>query len=882
MKHLLTFDSRDPCDVLTLKKPKNHPWPTLLCIFERKLLNTLMYRILRLLVLLFLTSTLAIAQQPKKPSASEIYESIKKLNFLGSVLYLAAHPDDENTRLISYMSNELKARTAYLSLTRGDGGQNLVGPELRELLGVIRTEELLAARRIDGGEQLFTRANDFGYSKHPDETLVIWDKNEVLSDVVLAIRRFQPDVIINRFDHRSPGTTHGHHTSSAMLGMEAFTLANDPNAFPNQLQTVAPWQTKRQFFNTSWWFYGSQEAFDKADKTNLLQIDTGVYFPSSGKSNPEISALSRSQHKSQGFGSTGSRGEEMEFLELVHGDLPKDKTNIFDGIDTTWNRLDGGKAIGEILAEVQNNYDFKNPSASLSGLMRAYNLIKNLENAHWKAIKTREIKSIITACAGLYLEAVTNSNYATPGETVDFGIEVINRSNTNITLTSITIPNGIKVQKNLKLTNNADFDFKESFKVSADEAYTTPYWLIKKGTLGMYKVDDINLIGAPETPRTLDVVFNLNIENSTIDIAKNLVYKTNDPVKGEVYKPFDIIPEASASISEKVIIINSDAQRDIEVVVKSGRNNLNGYVELAYPPSWKVFPDKQKFEIEHKGETQTLVFTVVPPKAQSEGLVSPIVHVGDKTYSKELVEIDYDHIPFQAILLPSESKIVRLDIQKRGEYIGYIEGAGDVVPESLRQIGYNVNILKPEELSAETLKKYDAVVVGIRAYNTVETLKYKQALLFDYVAQGGNLVVQYNTSRGLKTEELAPYKLQLSRDRVTDENAKVDFMSPESEVLNYPNKITATDFEGWTQERGLYFPDEWSSEFTPILSMHDKGETPKMGSLLVAKYGEGYYVYTGLSFFREFPAGVSGAYRLFANLLSLGKNGLEDNGQMKK
>jgi LmbE family N-acetylglucosaminyl deacetylase len=841
-----------------------------------------MQRILRFLVLFFMTTTLAIAQQPKKLSSSEIYESIKKLNFLGSVLYLAAHPDDENTRLISYMSNEVKARTAYLSLTRGDGGQNLVGPEIRELLGLIRTEELLAARRIDGGEQLFTRANDFGYSKHPDETLAIWDKDEVMSDVVLAIRRFQPDVIINRFDHRSPGSTHGHHTSSAMLSVEAFELANDKNAFPEQLKLVDTWQTKRQFFNTSWWFYGSQEAFDEADKTNLLQIDTGVYFPSSGKSNPEIAALSRSQHKSQGFGSMGSRGEQLEYIELINGDLPQDKSNIFEGIDTTWNRVKGGKAIGDILTEVQNNYDFKNPSASLPNLMRAYKLITNLENTHWKTVKTKEIKNIITACAGLYLEASAASNFATPNETVALNIEVINRSTSNISLTSIKIPNGVEVSKHLKLENNAGFEFKESFKISPDEAFTTPYWLTKKGSLGMYKVEDPKLIGKPRTPRNLKVTFNLNIENSPIDIEKTVIYKTNDPVKGEVYKPFDIIPEASASISEKVIILNSDAQRDIEVLVKSGRNDLEGYVELAYPKNWKVYPQKQKFEITYKGETQSLVFTVIPPKEQSEGLISPIVHVGDKTYTKELVEMEYDHIPFQAVLLPSESKIVRLDIKKRGENIGYIEGAGDVVPESLRQIGYNVSLLKPEELSAENLQKFDAVVVGIRAYNTLDALKFKQQQLFDYVAQGGNLIVQYNTNRGLITEELAPYTLQLSRDRVTDENAKVTLLATESEVLNQPNKITKADFEGWTQERGLYFPDEWASEFTPILSMHDKNESPKRGSLLVAKYGKGHYVYTGLSFFREFPAGVSGAYRLFANMLSLGKNEMSENEQMKK
>ena len=813
------------------------------------------------------------AQQPKKPNSSDIFESIKKLNFLGSVLYIAAHPDDENTRLISYMSNNVKARTAYLSLTRGDGGQNLIGPELRELLGVIRTQELLAARRIDGGEQRFTRANDFGYSKHPDETLAIWNKKEVLSDVVLAIRQFKPDVIINRFDHRSPGSTHGHHTSSAMLSYEAFDMANDKNAFPEQVKQYGIWQPKREFFNTSWWFYGSQENFDKADKTNLLSIDTGVFFPSSGLSNPEIASLSRSSHKSQGFGSTGSRGEQIEYIELIKGDLPVVKSNIFDGIDTSWNRVKGGKEIGNILKEVETNYDFKNPSASITQLLEAYKLIQNLEDQHWKAIKLEDIKNVIAACAGLYLEAVAETNQATANSSINLKIESINRSDYQITRNSYAI-NTLDVVKNIELQNNISYDFKDVLKIDSKQQPTTPYWLTKKGSLGMYTVDDKNLIGQPETPRNQLVTFNLTFGKTSISYSKPIVYKTNDDVKGEVYKPFEIIPEASAKVAEDVIIFENDKQKDIVVIVKAGRDNLEGFVQIAHPKDWNVYPEKQKVSITHKGEDQTLIFTVIPPKNQSEGLITPMVTVGNEVYTKKLVEINYDHIPFQTVLLPSESKVVRLDIKKRGENIGYIEGAGDVVPESLKQIGYNVVVIKPEEINAETLNRFDAIVVGIRAYNVVEALKYKQQLLFNFVEQGGNLIVQYNTSRETIVDELAPYKLELSRDRVTDENAEVRFLNPNHPLLNYPNKITEKDFEGWTQERGLYFPDQWSSEFTPLLSMNDKGETPKDGSLLVAKHGKGYYIYTGLSFFREFPEGVSGAYRLFANMLSIGKDNI--------
>jgi len=814
------------------------------------------------------------AQQPKKLNTSEIYESVQKLNFLGSVLYLAAHPDDENTRLISYMSNHVKARTAYLSLTRGDGGQNLIGPELRELLGVMRTQELLAARGIDGGEQMFTRANDFGYSKHPDETLEIWDKEEVLSDVVWAIRKFKPDVIINRFDHESAGETHGHHTSSALLSMEAFDLVNDKSVFPDQLQYVDAWQPKRLFFNTGWWFYGSQENFAKADKSDMLKIDIGVYYPLKGLSNNEVASLASSQHLCQGFGRLTQRGSQEEYIKFLKGEFPEDTSNLFSGIDTSWNRVEGGLAIGNILNKVEANFNFTDPSSHINELMEAYKLITNLKDSHWKTIKTKEVKAIIEACVGLYLEASANTPTASNMSEVKLNLEVLNRSEKTIELISYTIPNlNEGISKKTKLTPNNKFNFEETIRLT-NAKNTAPYWLENKGTLGMYNVSDRTLIGFPETPRDIVVKFNLLIDNTPISFEKAVVYRYSKPDKGELYRPFEIIPEVSAKITEKVIIFENDKQREIQVKVKAGKANIEGYVHLDHPKDWNVYPEKQNITLTNKNEEQVLTFTVIPPKNQSEGYLTPMVHIGDKVYTKELVEINYTHIPFQTVLLPSESKIVRLDIKKKGENIAYIEGAGDVVPESLRQIGYNVVKVKPEDITAEFLTRFDAVVVGIRAYNIVEELKFKQQLLFDFVENGGNMIVQYNTSRGIKVDQLAPFDLKLSRDRVTDENAEVRIINPDHELLNFPNKITPDDFKGWTQERGLYFPGEWSTEFTPLLSINDKGETPKTGSLLVAKHGKGHYIYTGLSFFREFPAGVSGAYRLFANMLSIGKDNI--------
>lgn len=810
------------------------------------------------------------AQKPEKPTASQLYHQLQNLNFLGSALYVAAHPDDENTRLISFLANDLHARTAYLSLTRGDGGQNLIGPEIRELLGVIRTKELVAARNTDGGEQIFTRANDFGYSKHPDETLSIWNQEEIVSDVVLAIRKFKPDVIINRFNHRNPGTTHGHHTASAMLSLEAFDLVNNPTNYPASAQKYGVWQPKRLFFNTSWWFYGSRDNFEKADKSNLVEVETGNYYPALGLSNGEIAALSRSMHKSQGFGSTGSRGNETEYLELLKGDMPKDNSNLFEGINTTWSRVKGGEAIAEILTPLEQNFDFKNPASLVPALIKAYQKIIVLENSHWRTIKTKQIEELIIGCSGLYLEAVANSQTINPRDRYEIELEAINRSNVLFTLKQIKAIDGtVLMNPNELLNANERKQYKASLKSNTNNT-SAPYWLQEKGTLGMYKVPE-ELIGLPETPPNEQVVFEMQYNSFTFAITRDVIYKYNDPVDGEVYQPLEIVPAVTTEIEDKVLIFDSNKSKQVPVLVTSGKDNVSGTLQLNYPKGWTVSPQQKTFTIDRKGATQKVIFTVTPPNEQSEGYLKPLAMVGDQFFDKQKAIIDYDHIPYQSVLLPSEAKIVRISIEKKGQNIGYIKGAGDAIPESLQQIGYTVTEIAPNDITQNTISAYDAIVMGIRAYNTVPELAFKQQTLLDYVKNGGTLLIQYNTNRGLVTDNLAPYPLQLSRDRVTDEFAPVSLVAPSHEVLNTPNKITTTDFDGWVQERGLYFPNEWDAAFTPILGMKDKDSAMTQGSLLVAPHGKGYYIYTGLSFFRELPAGVPGAYRLFANLLSLGK-----------
>lgn len=823
------------------------------------------------ILIIFLTGiSISFAQQPQKPSSVEIYNQIKKLNFLGSVLYLAAHPDDENTRLISYMANEMNARTGYLSLTRGDGGQNLIGPQLRELLGVIRTQELIEARKIDGGEQFFSRANDFGYSKTPDETLEIWDKDKVLADVVWTIRKFQPDVIINRFDHRSPGTTHGHHTSSAMLSVESFKLTNDPKIFPEQLKYVKPWQVKRLFFNPSWWFYGSQERFDAADKSKFTKLETGVYYTGIGKSNQEIAALSRSRHQSQGFGSTGARGEETEYLELIKGDATIDRDNLFDGIDTSWNRIKNGKPIGDLITNIIAKYDFSNPSASIPDLVKAYTMIEALEDDHWKSLKSAAVKNIIASCAGLYLEAVATEQEATPGSTIKLTLEAINRSPIEMQLASVTsLPDNKNTPQNILLKNNNDKRINLQIQLPNNIDYTQPYWLKEKASVGMYTVSNQENIGIPDIIRQVKVVFNVKINGVEFPFERTVVYKYNDGVKGEMYNFLDIVPEVTTSILEKVLIFGTTKSKMVPVKVRAGKDGIKGNLQLGLPKSWTVSPKEIPFALEKKGNEQIFYFEVTPPVNPEETVAKSIVTVDNKRFDKDQTIIDYSHITKQMVLKPAESKCIRIDLKINGDAIAYIMGAGDEVPESLEQMGYKVTIIKPEEITPEKLDSFNVVITGVRAYNTVNALANKQNILFNFVKSGKNMIVQYNTYGKTVTDQIAPYPLKISNDRVTEENAKVTFLAPNHPILNTPNKISTKDFEGWTQEQGLYYPDQYDAAFTPILSSHDKGESPKNGALLVAPYGKGYYIYTGLSFFRELPEGVAGAYRLLSNMISL-------------
>ncbi len=806
------------------------------------------------------------AQRPERYTSSDILLRMEKLKVLGNVLYVAAHPDDENTAIITYFANEEKVNTAYFSFTRGDGGQNLIGPEISEELGLIRTHELLKARQIDKGEQFFSRANDFGYSKHPDETFTIWDREKVLGDLVWIIRKFRPDVIINRFD-TTAGTTHGHHTASAILAIEAMDIAGDADKYPEQLAWVEPWQPKSLYWNAFFW----RRSEYLKDTAALISVDVGKYNELLGMSYTELSALSRSSHKSQGFGATGTRGSRKDYLQLEKG--YDAKHNVFNGIDISWSRVEGGKGIEQKIDKIIHAYDAKKPELSLSGLLELRKAINSSEDDFWKARKIAETDEIIYAVSGLFLEVKAKDYTAYPGETLDLNVEAINRSDIEMILESLRFSQlGVANDYRMMLRNNAGQSFMSRVTLPEDYPYSQPYWLSKSHGPGMFEVDRQDLIGMPVNGPALEAEFVMNIQGQSVSYKKPVVFKRNDPVEGEVYRPFYITPPVFTNINGGVNLFADNSARQINVKVRAGKPGIKGQLRLDLPKTWQVKPTSFPFDIEEKYGEKTFTFEVTPPSNPEIAFAKPGATINGAAYHYSVKEIDYGHIPYQLLINQAEAKFVKLELSKGSERIGYIMGAGDNIPENLRQISYTVDLINDMEFTEENLDRYDAIILGIRALNTVDRLRFDMEKLFAFVERGGNLIVQYNTSHALVTNQIAPYPLQLSRDRITVEEAPVRMLAPEHPVLNFPNKISVADFNDWVQERGLYFPSQWDAAFTPIIASADPGEAELPGGLLVAPYGKGHYIYTGYSWFRELPAGVPGAYRIFVNMISMGKN----------
>jgi LmbE family N-acetylglucosaminyl deacetylase len=826
-------------------------------------------------LLLSIALLAAAFSQAFAADTAQIQQQLRKLTVVGSALYVAAHPDDENTAVIAYLGNERLYRTAYLSMTRGDGGQNLLGEEKGPLLGIIRTQELLAARRIDGGEQFFTRALDFGYSKSPQETLAIWNHDLILGDVVWNIRRFQPDVVITRFPTTGEGG-HGHHTASAILAVEAFNAAGDPAKFPEQLRYVTVWQPRRLFWNR---FSFRPIPPDDPSIAKSLRADVGTYNSMLGRSYTEIAAESRSMHKSQGFGAAERRGSLLNYFDQLAGE-PAAK-DLFEGIDTSWSRYEGGAAVGQKLQEAADTFDPKAPAKTIPLLLQANDLIDRLGATGawapsvnpWIAVKHRELLEAIKSCAGLSFDISAADSSVVAGAEIPVSVTVVNRSDYPFTLQTIgsRYANPSK-GVNAKLANNVPVKTDISIKLPDDFPMSQPYWLQEPATKGSYLVKEQQLVGLPENPPAIPIVVTLEDTSfHTIFFTVPAVYRWTDAVLGERTRSVDVVPEVTANVSLPVYIFPDQQPKPVTVWLRNFQGAAPVSVRLVTQNGWRAEPASKAVTFTAKGDEAHVTFAVTPPAAEKTGMLGAEVTLKDgKKITIGVMNIDYAHIPAQRVFGDAFAKLVRVNVKKRGSRVGYVMGAGDDVPDALRQVGYDVSLLTDADLERGDFAKYDAIVTGVRAYNTRPRIRVAQPKLLEYVKNGGTLVVQYNSTspQPLLIESPGPYPFKVSSDRVTVEEAPVTVLKPEHPLLNVPNKITDADWSGWVQERGLYFTKDPDPQYEMPIETHDPGEQPNPRGELYAHYGKGVFVYTCYAWFRQLPAGVPGAYRLFVNLVS--------------
>ena len=661
--------------------------------------------------------------------AAEIQLGLEKLNVLGSVLYIAAHPDDENTAALACFSKGQKLRTAYLSLTRGDGGQNLIGSERGAEIGIIRTQELLAARGVDGAEQYFTRAIDFGYSKTPEETLAFWGKEAVLADVVWVIRSFRPDVIITRFPVDSP-SGHGHHTSSGQLAREAFHAAADPQRFPEQLESVEPWQAKRMFWN-GWRLSGEEQA-------EAVKVDVGKFDPLLGASYSEIAAISRSMHKSQGFGAAGRRGTRLEYFKLVEGSMPEKE--LLSGIDTSWSRVPGGHSLGVKLAKIAALFDPRDPARSLPQLLEAYSETKRLEPTVWVEVKQKEMLGLIQACAGLWMEAISTEFAAAPGDTVTVKTTLVNRSDYPFKLKSISFEDlESSSSQEVVLENNTPHTIESSIQIPLGYPTSQPYWLRNSPKKALFSVSDQSLIGAAENAPSLRAKIVLNSQGEDLEFLVPVLYRWTDRVDGESYRLFEVRPKVTVELEDGVRVFADTDPQEIRVRVKANSPGVAGTLRLSGASDWHVIPESVPFSLSEKYDEAELSFLVTPPDDAGDALFVAEAEVGGSRFSRALVTISHSHIKHQVYFPECTLKVVKLDVARRGDTIGYIMGSGDEVAEGLRHLGYDVTMLDDDALESGDLGHFDAIVAGIRAYNTRERLAVVQPRLLRVCGARGDV-----------------------------------------------------------------------------------------------------------------------------------------------
>ncbi len=801
-----------------------------------------------ILLLGFLTGLTGFSQNL---SSSQIYHEIEKLRSPYRVLYLAAHPDDENTRLISYFANEEKARTAYLSLTRGDGGQNLIGKEKGALLGVLRSQELMAARRIDGGEQFFTRAVDFGYSKTSSETFEFWGKEEILGDVVYILRYFKPHIIINRFPAENY-SGHGHHHASALLSRKAFEMAGDSTAYPDQISEVGVWSPTTLYLNSSTWWDKSLPERAKND-FSISTINIGKFNKNLGYSYNELAAFSRSQHKSQGFGSAPQRGDREEYLEFLAGEMAHGESllinSALDSIDVAWVKL--SPQIDSIL----NHFDHSRPYLIANALLdlRESAIELNADGRFDKKIES--INSLVLQCLGVIAEVISDDEIVFRDQEIKIDLEIINRSVVNLNFKGIRCDSTYH-SWNRPLEENKTFSDTLIVRFDSNNAFSTPYWLAKEYE---YRFDHSQELLKKPVSNGLMCKVDFTLDDKEISVESPMIYKWTDRVKGGQKKNVALLPKNVASF-EHPLYFPKDS-------VVNGR--IYDRIALSESGTWEkkiegVDIDNPTDHFDSKYFT-TWTFPFKSQVKSKNPVMSILTKDGEQVNS--LVEIEYDHIPYQTVLLPARSKVVPLNMLEESPKIAYVKGPDNEMISYLRELELNIQEFSQDDLLNGQLSDYDVLLFGIRSLNVDPSWNDHAEAIQAFMKSGGLVLMQYQT-RGFNPKIISPYPFDISRKRVTDQNSSANISKKDHKVFNRPYEITRDDFDNWNQERGLYFADKWDENFETVVSWHDKDELDEFGSIIIGDYGKGAFIYTGVSFFRHIPYGVPGSYKLFVNLAS--------------
>lgn len=789
----------------------------------------------------------ALAHAAEPAPGAAILQDLKVFSSMGTVLHVAAHPDDENTQLITYLARGRGYRTAYLSVTRGDGGQNAIGPELDAELGVARTQELLAARRIDSGRQFFTRAIDFGYSKSLAEAMRFWGQNEVIGDVVRVIRTFRPDVIVTAFSPAQQNGNHGQHNASALAALEAFKVAGDPNAFPEHMADgLTPWQPKRILqgagpLDTSGTDTVTGQTFQimsgQSRGMHVTQFTDAMGRGGGGRAAAPAAAQGGAAPGGRGGGGGGGRGGSATYQVLAGEAVTAD---LMDGIDTTWNRVsNGGAAIGEGTAAIIASFKADDPAASVPGLLALRAKLAALPKDVVVDDKRAQFDQIILQCLGLSAETTIALAEVVPGETLRLKHAVNLRSGIPVRWTGVRYPNAPNpglVGPAAAVAQNQASTRDDAVVLPAATRLSQPYWLRELPTPGLYRVAsaDRKLIGQPENPPAFPVEFVFEVGGQTLVVVTEPVQLAKNSAGAARRRRLDVVSPVTVHYSSIVKVLAPDVTGPVEVELTANRADTTGTLQLDLPAGWKTTPASQTFRLGAVGTKSKFTFNVTAPAQPGTGNLGAHVTVNNQSYASDRDVFDYDHIPFQLLQPPALIRAVAVDLAIKGKTVGYLSGAGDDVADCLRQMGYVVKDLNGPDLSPEKLKSLgiDTVVLGVRAFNEREDLAANIAGLYAWVEAGGTAVAQYTRpDRLLRTPQVAPTPMTFGTPvnawRVTDENAPVTLLSPQHPAVTTPNRITAADFSNWVQERGTYFPDTWdSATFTPVLAINDPGENP--------------------------------------------------------